>query len=83
MIDKYNYETLNSKELDIYNDVDCIHYSGLHDYIKFLKFGYSKIHDHCSREIRLKRLTRNRFIFNKIYLLKTKRFKYIFKMVKY
>ena len=23
---------------DTYNDVDCFHYSGLHDYIKFLKY---------------------------------------------
>ena len=57
-------ETLKQQRtFDIYNDVDCIHYSGLHDYIKFLKFGYSKIHDHCSREIRLKRLTRKQSLF--------------------
>jgi hypothetical protein len=30
----------------------------LHDYIKFLKYGYSKVTDHASREIRLKRMTR-------------------------
>ncbi len=59
MIKKYNYETLKQQRtFDIYNDVDCVHYSGLHDYIKFLKFGYSKIYDHCSREIRLKRIKR-------------------------
>ena len=43
MIDKYNYETLKQQRtFDIYNDVDCIHYSGLHDYIKFLKFDIQK-----------------------------------------
>ncbi|MEK7124679.1 MAG: N-acetyl sugar amidotransferase, partial [Patescibacteria group bacterium] len=36
----------------------CFNYSDLHDYIKFLKWGYGKVTDHASREIRLKRLTR-------------------------
>src|SRR5207248_978810 len=47
---------------DTYNDVDCFHYSGLHDSIKFLKWGYGKVTDHASREIRLKRLTREQGI---------------------
>ncbi len=59
MIDKYDYKTKKQKRtFDKYNDVNSIHYSGLHDYIKFIKYGYSKITDHCSREIRLKRLKR-------------------------
>lgn len=60
MIDKYDYKTKKQKRtFDKYNDVNSIHYSGLHDYIKFIKYGYSKISDHCSREIRLKRLKRS------------------------
>lgn len=60
MIQLYGYETEKQlRTFDTYNDVDCFHYSGLHDYIKFLKYGYSKVTDHASREIRLKRLTRN------------------------
>jgi len=59
MIDLYNYETNEQQRtFDTYNDVDCFHYSGLHDYIKLLKFGYGKVSDHASREIRLKRMTR-------------------------
>ncbi len=59
MIDMYGYETsVQQRTFDTYNDVDCFHYSGLHDYIKFLKHGYGKVADHASREIRLKRLTR-------------------------
>ena len=46
------------RTFDTYNDVDCQHYSGLHDWIKFLKWGYGKVSDHASREIRLKRMTR-------------------------
>ncbi|WP_204106201.1 MULTISPECIES: N-acetyl sugar amidotransferase [Spirulina sp. CCY15215] len=58
-IAKYQYETaLQQRTFDTYNDIDCIHYSGLHDYIKFLKYGYGKVMDHACREIRLKRLTR-------------------------
>lgn len=59
MIDLYGYETLpQCRTFDTYNDVDCFHYSGTHDYIKFLKYGYGKVTDHATREIRFKRLTR-------------------------
>lgn len=59
MIDKYGYETMKQhRTFDTYNDVDCFHYSDLHDYIKFLKHGYGKAADHACREIRLKRMTR-------------------------
>ncbi len=59
MIQKYGYETMaQQRTFDTYNDVDCFHYSGIHDYIKFLKWGYGKATDHTVREIRLKRLTR-------------------------
>ncbi len=59
MIREFGYEsTKQQRTFDTYNDVDCFHYSGLHDYVKFLKWGYGKVTDHASREIRLKRLTR-------------------------
>lgn len=59
MIDGFGYETTQQQRtFDTYNDVDCHHYSGIHDYIKFLKWGYGKATDHASREIRLKRMTR-------------------------
>lgn len=59
MIRAYGYETApQHRTFDTYNDVDCFHYSDLHDYIKFAKFGYGKASDHGSREIRLHRLTR-------------------------
>ncbi|MEZ4752919.1 MAG: N-acetyl sugar amidotransferase [Bdellovibrionota bacterium] len=59
MIKKYNYQTAQpERTIDAYNDIDCRHYNGLHDYIKYLKWGYSKITDHVCREIRLNRLTR-------------------------
>jgi len=59
MIRMFQYETMvQQRTFDTYNDVDCFHYSGIHDYIKFLKWGYGKVTDHACREIRLKRLTR-------------------------
>lgn len=60
MIKLYGYETASqTRTFDNYNDIDCWNYSDVHDYIKFLKHGYSKVVDHASREIRLKRLSRN------------------------
>lgn len=60
MIKKYNFETmLQQRTFDYYNHTDCFHYTGLHDYIKFLKYGYGKITDHVSREIRWGRISRN------------------------
>lgn len=59
MIKLYKYRTtLQNRTFDSYNDVDCYNYSDLHDYIKFMKWGYGKATDHATREIRLKRLSR-------------------------
>lgn len=63
MIKKYNFQTkLQTRTFDNYNDVDCWNYSDLHDYIKFLKHGYSKVFDHACREIRLRKMTRQKAI---------------------
>lgn len=59
MIRKFGYEAApQTRTFDTYNDVDCFNYSDVHDYIKFIKQGYGKVVDHASREIRLKRLSR-------------------------
>lgn len=59
MIAAHGYEPgSQERTFDTYNHVDCHHYSGTHDWIKFLKYGYGKALDHACREIRLKRLTR-------------------------
>lgn len=63
MINKFHYETMfQQRTFDAYNDIDCHHYSGLHDYIKYIKWGFGKVTDHVCREIRLKRLSRNQGI---------------------
>jgi N-acetyl sugar amidotransferase len=59
MIKTYGYKTnIQNRTFDTYNDIDCFNYSDLHDYIKFIKWGYGKATDHATREIRLKRMTR-------------------------
>ena len=59
MIASFNYETnYQQRTYDTYNDIHCQHYSGIHDYIKYVKWGYGKVSDHVCRDIRLKRLTR-------------------------
>lgn len=63
MIELYDYETHEqTRTFDTYNDVDCYNYSDVHDYIKFLKHGYGKVTDHATREIRLRRMTREQGI---------------------
>lgn len=59
MIERFDYETGDQQRtFDRYNDIDCFHYAGTHDTIKFRKHGYGKAVDHACREIRLGRLTR-------------------------
>jgi N-acetyl sugar amidotransferase len=63
MIRLYNYETSKvTRTFDKYNDVDCFNYSDVHDYIKYIKLGYGKVTDHATREIRLRKMTREQGI---------------------
>jgi len=66
MITAYEYETMaQQRTFDTYNDVNCQHYSGYHDLIKFQKWGYGKVTDHACRELRWNRLSRQSAI-NKV-----------------
>ncbi|MDJ0949939.1 MAG: N-acetyl sugar amidotransferase [Alphaproteobacteria bacterium] len=59
MIAEHGYETSEQQRtFNTYETVGCWHAAGLHDYIKFLKWGFGKVTDHACREIRLKRMTR-------------------------
>jgi N-acetyl sugar amidotransferase len=59
MIDLYGYESApQQRTFNTYEDVHCFHSAGVHDYLKLLKYGYSKVTDHATREIRLRRMTR-------------------------
>ncbi len=34
------------------SNLDDIHENGMHDYLKFVKFGYGRTTDHASKDIR-------------------------------
>lgn len=59
MVRLYNYKGANFKRtFDTYDHVDCFNFMDLHDYIKYLKHGFSKVTDHACRELRHGRLSR-------------------------
>jgi N-acetyl sugar amidotransferase len=58
MISKYNFETgLQERTYNTYESVHCSVQSGVQDYLKYIKFGYSRVHDDVAKDIRLKRLS--------------------------
>lgn len=59
MIAKYGYETESqSRTFNPYETIHCHLVSGVHDYLKYIKYGFGKSLDHACRDIRLKRITR-------------------------
>ncbi|WP_406611049.1 N-acetyl sugar amidotransferase [Agarivorans sp. JK6] len=59
MIDRFGYETFaQERTYNTYESIACANNASVHDYIKFLKFGYAKVNDHVARDIRLKRISR-------------------------
>ena len=44
------------------SNLDDMHENGIHDYLKFVKFGYGRCSDHASKDIRLKYLTREKAV---------------------
>lgn len=57
MIDLHGYKTqFMPNTFNSYEDAGCFHSSGAHDLIKYLKHGYSRIHDHFTKEIRFNRV---------------------------
>ncbi|MFT5926911.1 MAG: N-acetyl sugar amidotransferase [Candidatus Azotimanducaceae bacterium] len=59
MIEKFSYETLTQERTyNTFESIACWNNASVHDYVKFLKYGYGKVTDHASRDIRLKRITR-------------------------
>lgn len=60
MVDSFGYQGARfARTFDVFDHVDDWHYCGMHDYIKYLKHGYSKVFDHACREIRFNRLSRD------------------------
>jgi len=59
MILKYGYETApQERTFNTYETIYCATNAGVHDYMKYLKYGYGKATDHVCRDIRLNRISR-------------------------
>lgn len=60
IIAELGFETAQFRErtFNLYDKLDDIHANGLHDYLKFLKFGYGRATDDAATEIRHRRMTR-------------------------
>jgi len=58
-IERFGYEThVQERTYNTYESIHCAINASVHDYIKYLKFGYGKVSDHVARDIRLKRRSR-------------------------
>ncbi len=61
----YGFETASIPFQRTYrkmSNLDDMHENGIHDYLKFLKFGYGRVSDHVSKDIRDGYLTRTQGI---------------------
>jgi N-acetyl sugar amidotransferase len=59
VINKFGYEShFQERTYNTYESIHCFNNASVHDYIKYLKFGYGKVCDHVARDIRLKRLSK-------------------------
>ncbi|MFT6734270.1 MAG: N-acetyl sugar amidotransferase [Polaribacter sp.] len=59
VINKFGYESHHQERTyNTYESIHCFNNASVHDYIKYLKFGYAKVCDHVARDIRLKRLSK-------------------------
>lgn len=61
VIKELGFESAQSRDrtFNIYAKTDCMFANGLHDWLKYLKFGYGRATDDASNEIRHGRMTRN------------------------
>ena len=64
MIRDYDFETARERDrtFNLYDKVDDVHANGVHDYLKYLKFGYGRATDDATTEIRHGRMTREQGI---------------------
>jgi len=64
MIDKYGFETAQERDrtFNLNDKLDDLCANGVHDYLKYLKFGYGRATDDASAEIRHGRMTREQGI---------------------
>jgi imidazoleglycerol phosphate synthase cyclase subunit len=65
VIDKYGFQ-VNDEPFDrtyrLMSNLDDMHENGVHDYLKYIKFGYGRCTDHACKDIRAGRMTRDEAI---------------------
>ncbi len=65
MIEKYNFKVSDKKFERTYrrgSNLDDIYENGIHDYMKYIKFGYGRCTDHASKDIRSGLISREKGI---------------------
>ncbi len=65
MVQKYGFKESDEAFERTYrrmSNLDDMHENGIHDYMKFVKFGYGRCSDHASKDIRSGKLTRDKGI---------------------
>lgn len=65
MMEKYDFKESEEPFERTYrrmSNLDDMHENGIHDYMKFIKFGYGRCSDHVSKDIRSGKLTRKQGI---------------------
>ncbi len=61
VVEKYGFKASEEPFERTYrtlSNLDDMHENGIHDYMKFIKFGYGRASDHVCKDIRAKKLTR-------------------------
>ena len=61
IMEKYNWESSRQPFERTYrrmSNLDDMHENGIHDYMKWIKFGYGRCSDHVSKDVRLGYMTR-------------------------
>ena len=65
MIDKYKFEVSDEPFERTYrkiSNLDDMHENGIHDYLKYVKFGYGRCSDHASKDIRTGYMKRDKAV---------------------
>jgi hypothetical protein len=65
MVDLYGFKGADEPFERTYrtlSNLDDMHENGIHDYMKYVKFGYGRATDHCCKDIRSGRMTRDEAI---------------------
>lgn len=65
VIEKYGWKPAEipfERTYRMISNVDDMHENGIHDYLKFIKFGYGRATDHASKDIRAGQMTREQAV---------------------